>query len=121
MSVKRASDVACEPIGVGQGTIRQVLIGPGDGPNFVLRRFIMEPGGRMPPHKNTVEHEQYVLRGRARIGIGEDLLEVSADDVVFVPAGTPHWYQTLGDVPFEFLCIVPNSPDQIEILGEVDS
>ena len=119
MSVKRASDVARESVGAGQGTSRQVLIGPEEGPNFALRRFIMEPGGGMPPHTNTVEHEQYVLRGRARVGIGEDVLQVGADDVVFIPAGTPHWYQTIGDEPFEFLCVVPNSPDRIEMLGEV--
>ena len=108
MSVRSVRDVAAEPVGAGQGTTRQVLIGPDEGPNFALRRFIMEPGGGMPRHTNTVEHEQYVLRGRARIGIGEDVIEVSADDVVFIPAGTPHWYQALGDEPFEFLCVVPN-------------
>ena len=119
MPVKRASDVAREPIRAGQKTTCQVLIGPEEGPNFALRRFVMEPGGGMPPHTNTIEHEQYILRGQARIGIGEDVLEVSADDVVFIPAGTPHWYRTLGDEPFEFLCVVPNSPDRIEMLGEV--
>ena len=64
MSVKSAHDVAAEPVGAGQGTTRQVLIGPEEGPNFALRRFIMEPGGGMPLHTNEVEHEQYVLAGR---------------------------------------------------------
>jgi quercetin dioxygenase-like cupin family protein len=118
MSVKSANDVATEPVKAGQGTTRQVLIGPDEGPNFALRRFIMEPGGGMPRHTNTVEHEQYVLRGRARIGIGEDVMEVTADDVVFIPAGTPHWYEALGEEPFEFLCVVPNGPDRIEVLGD---
>ena len=118
MSVKSAHDVTAEPVGAGQGTTRQVLIGPDEGPHFALRRFIMEPGGGMPRHTNTVEHEQYVLRGRARIGIGEDVIEVAADDVVFIPAGTPHWYQALGEEPFEFLCVVPNGPDRIEVLGD---
>ncbi len=118
MSVKSANEVASEPVGAGEGTTRQVLIGPDEGPNFALRRFIMEPGGGMPRHTNTVEHEQYVLRGRARIGIGDDVIEVHADDVVFIPAGSPHWYQTLGEEPFEFLCVVPNAPDRIEVLGE---
>jgi quercetin dioxygenase-like cupin family protein len=95
-----------------------VLIGPGEGPNFALRRFIMQPGGGMPRHTNQVEHEQYVLRGRARVGIGEQVHEVCADDVLFIPAGTPHWYETIGEEPFEFLCVVPNGPDRIEILEE---
>ena len=70
------------------------------------------PGG-MPRHTNQVEHEQYVLRGRARVGIGDEVLEVTRDDVVYIPAGVPHWYQTEGDEPFEFLCLVPNLPDTV--------
>ncbi len=72
----------------------------------------------MPAHTNTVEHEQYVLRGRAKIGIGDEVVEVEKDDVVFIPAGTPHWYRAEGDEPFEFICVVPNRPDEIQLLDE---
>jgi quercetin dioxygenase-like cupin family protein len=93
-----------------------MLLGPEDGaPNFNLRRFIMGEGGGMPMHRNRVEHEQYVLRGRARVGIGEDVYEVEADQVLFIPAGVPHYYEVV-EAPFEFLCIVPQVDDQIEIL-----
>ena len=117
MAVRHADDVARDPVTAGTGTTRQVLIGPDEGPNFALRRFIMEPGGGMPAHTNTVEHEQYVLRGRATIGIGDEEIQVRAGNVVFIPAGTPHWYRAEGDEPFEFLCVVPNKEDRIEIVG----
>ncbi len=118
MTVRHANDVPREPVAAGSGTVRQVLIGPDEGPNFAMRRFIMEPGGGMPPHTNTVEHEQYVLRGSARIGIGEKVVEVPQGDVVFSPAGTPHWYEAHAGEPFEFLCMVPNLPDRIDIVGK---
>jgi quercetin dioxygenase-like cupin family protein len=111
-----SSSIPAEVVSAGTGTRRQVLIGPAEGPNFALRKFVMEPGGGMPLHTNTVEHEQYVLRGRARVVIGEDVLEVHKDDVVFIPGGVPHSYEALGDEPFEFLCAVPNLPDQTTIL-----
>jgi quercetin dioxygenase-like cupin family protein len=117
MTVRHADDMPRDPVGAGKGTVRQVLIGPDEGPNFALRRFIMEPGGGMPPHTNTVEHEQYVLRGRARIGIGKEVHDVRAGDVVFIPAGTPHWYEAGESEPFEFLCVVPNEPDTIELVS----
>ena len=41
MSVKHASEVALEPVGAGEGTLSQVLIGPDEGPNFALRRFVI--------------------------------------------------------------------------------
>lgn len=117
-TVRHADDVEGVEVGAGRGTVRRVLIDPSEAPHFALRKFTMQPGGGMPRHTNTVEHEQYVLRGRARIGIGEDVFEVEADDVVFIPAGTPHWYEAVGDEPFEFLCAVPNRPDEIEILDD---
>jgi len=116
MPVRRFDDVPLEPVVSGKRTTRQVLIGPGEAPNFAMRRFVMEPGGGMPAHTNTVEHEQYVLRGRAKLGIGDEVHDVSQGDVVYIPAGTPHWYRVEGDEPFEFLCLVPNLPDEVEIL-----
>ena len=118
MPVRRADSVSAVEVKAGSGTRRQILIGPEEAPHFAMRRFIMQPGGGMPPHTNTVEHEQYVLRGRAKIGIGDEVVEVERDDVVYIPAGTPHWYEALGEEPFEFLCVVPNKPDRIELVEQ---
>lgn len=106
-----------EPVPAGTGTTRQVLIGPDDGvSNFFLRKFNMEPGGGMPLHTNTVEHEQYVLAGEAEIIIGETTHRVHSGDVVYIPANIPHSYRVTGNERFEFLCIVPNLPDAPKIL-----
>jgi quercetin dioxygenase-like cupin family protein len=103
-------------VAAGIATRVQVLLGPDDGaPNFAMRRFTMGAGGGMPRHTNTVEHEQYVLRGRARIGIGEQVHEVGPGTVLLIPAGTPHSYEVV-EAPFEFLCLVPNAPDRIELV-----
>lgn len=116
MPVKHTRDVEANPVSAGQGTTIQVLISSQEGPNFALRRFTMQKGGGMPHHTNTLEHEQYVLRGRARIGIDEQSYEVQAGDAVFIPEGAVHYYQNLGDEPFEFLCVVPNKQDTITIV-----
>lgn len=117
-AVRPADGVDGVQVGAGRGTTRRDLIDSVEGPHFALRKFTMAPGGGMPRHTNTVEHEQYVLRGRGRIGIGQDVFEVGPDDVVYIPAGIPHWYETVGEEPFEFLCAVPNHPDEIELLGD---
>ena len=116
MPVRSSSSIPTEVVPAGTHASRQVLIGPDVGPNFALRKFSMEPGGGMPLHSNTVEHEQYVLGGRARVVIGDEVHEVRKDDVVFIPGGVPHSYQALGEEPFEFLCIVPNLPDETKLL-----
>jgi len=118
MPVKHAESVPAETVKAGTDTRFQVLIGPEEGPHFAMRRFIMQPGGGMPRHTNAVEHEQYVLRGQARIGIGDHVYQVRQNDVVYIPAGVPHWYEAQGDEPFEFICVVPNLPDRIQLAGE---
>jgi quercetin dioxygenase-like cupin family protein len=118
MTVKHVQDVPAQVVKAGDRTSMQVLISSQEGPHFALRRFVMEPGGGMPNHTNTVEHEQYVLRGRARIGIGAEEFEVAAGDVVFIPEGAPHWYQNIGEENFEFLCIIPNQTDVVTLVNE---
>jgi quercetin dioxygenase-like cupin family protein len=121
MSVKHTQNVPAEVVSAGTKTTRQVLISAEEGPNFAMRRFVMEVGGGMPRHTNTVEHEQYVLGGRARIGIGAEEYEVQQGDVVFIPENVPHWYQNIGEEPFQFLCLIPNKPDTTTILDSLES
>jgi quercetin dioxygenase-like cupin family protein len=113
---KKADDVAATEVSAGSATSMQVLIGADEAPDFAMRRFVMSRGGGMPLHTNRVQHEQYVLGGRARVTIGDAVIEVAKDDVVFIPAGVPHGYQSIGEEDFVFLCVVPNRPDQIDIL-----
>lgn len=114
--VRASGAVPGRQVEAGAGTSVQVLLGPDDGtPHFAMRRFRMESGGGIPLHTNEVEHEQYVLRGRARMRVGEAVHEVGPDDVLFIPAGCPHSYEVL-DAPFEFLCLVPNAPDRIRMM-----
>ena len=118
MFIKHADEEPVNEVTAGTGTTMQVLVSSDEGPHFALRRFLMEPGGGMPLHTNAVEHEQYVLRGRARMQMGEETFEVSADDVTFIPAGVQHSYEVVGEERFEFICVVPNAPDTIELVDE---
>lgn len=114
-TVRPASAVPTTQVKAGTATEMQVLVGPAQGDtSFALRRFIMGAGGGMPLHTNRVEHQQYVLRGRARIRIGDDVHEVAPDHTLFIPAGVPHSY-TVVEAPFEFICVVPDVPDKIEL------
>ena len=118
MTVKRSNDVEARNVPAGKDTTIQVLISSQEGPNFALRKFSMHKGGGMPRHTNTLEHEQYVLRGEATITIGDETHHVKTGDVVFIPEGTIHSYENTGEEPFEFLCIIPNKEDKITIVDE---
>ncbi|NQT61728.1 MAG: cupin domain-containing protein [Candidatus Marinimicrobia bacterium] len=111
-------DLLLEPISAGEKTFKQVLISSEEGPNFAMRRFVIEAGGFMPLHSNSVEHEQFCIGGEAEVVIGEETLIVEQNDVVFIPANVPHSYKTISSEAFEFLCLVPNQEDVIDIKVE---
>lgn len=118
MPIKHSTDVEAKDVAAGKETTIQVLISSQEGPNFALRKFSMQKGGGMPRHTNTLEHEQYVLRGEATITIGDETHHVQTGDVVFIPEGAIHSYENTGEEPFEFLCIIPNKEDKITIVGD---
>jgi len=97
------------PVLRARGARMAVLIGPDDGASrFVMRRFFLAPGGRIPAHSHeSVEHEQVVIRGEMVIGLNAEKHTVRAGDAIFIPAGTAHWYENTGAEEVEFLCVVP--------------
>ena len=105
MHVKKIDDMESEVL---DGVSRQMLTGPDEGPNFSMRKLVIEPGGGIPAHTSGAGHEQYVLGGTARVGIGGRVYEVAKGDVVFIPAGEPRRYEACGEEPFELLSVLPN-------------
>ncbi len=115
-TVRPAGAVTAKEITAGTATSMRLLVGPEQGDtSFALRRFTMGVGGGMPLHTNLVEHQQYVLRGRARIRVGDEVHEVQGDDTLFIPAGMPHSYEVI-EAPFEFICVVPDKPDKVTVV-----
>ena len=109
MVLKRGEEAVSQPVEKAVSTEIQWLVDRRDGAqNFELRKFRIGAGGRIPKHYHPdIEHEQYVLKGNYTVGIGENRYEVKRGDSLFIPAGSPHWYENDGPEDAEFLCIVP--------------
>ena len=113
--LRKAGSRESVDITAGQGTSMQILVSSDEAPNFALRKFTMKPHGGMPKHTNVVEHEQYIVKGSAVVVIGDETFEVSAGDSVYIPSMVPHSYKA-GIDGFEFICVVPNKEDKIELV-----
>lgn len=86
----------------------RVLIGVEEGaPNFVMRHFEVLPGGSTPYHSHPWEHEVFVLSGSGRVNSEEGDIGIEAGSFVYVPPGKQHNFETVGEKPLEFLCIIP--------------
>ncbi len=113
--IKNVNEFEEHKVDAGEGVSLQVLISSDEAPHFAMRKFRIKKGGFMPYHTNSVEHEQYVLNGRAKVTIDGKEFIAKKDDRLFIPAGVPHSYEVIGDEDYEFLCLVPNKEDKIEI------
>ncbi|MBU1993144.1 cupin domain-containing protein [bacterium] len=113
---KKIDAIQAVPQKAGKGVAMKMLLSPEESPNFAMRNFTIEAGGHMPLHTNIIEHEQYVLSGRAMVRIGEESFEAVKGDILLIPANIAHAYETLGDETYSFLCLVPKAQDCITVL-----
>lgn len=118
MVAKRGKAVVVEPDAVAMPPVRRsrgarmgVLIGPEQGAgNFITRRFMLAPGGRIPAHRHpTIEHEQVMVHGEMVLGVDGEPRTVRAGDAMFLPAGCTHWYENRSTEEAVFLCIIPST------------
>ena len=120
MSIKPAGKVTPQKVDKAVKTEIEWLVDRHDGaPNFEMRKFTIKPGGSIPRHYHPdIEHEQYVLKGKYKIGIGDRVHQVKAGDSVYIPPKTPHWYENTGKEDAEFICIVPKTEKYESIYEE---
>ena len=109
--VRKLDEQSFSHVEQGEGVEMTWLVSREDGArNFEMRKFRIKPGGNLPKHMHPdIEHEQYVLKGRMKVGIGDKVYEVKAGDAIYIPAGVFHWYVNDGDEEVEFICIIPKT------------
>ena len=111
MKIKNLNEVQSESVDMygSTGTTIQWLWGREDKvPNFMLRKFIMKPGGNIGLHSHQEEHEIYILKGEG-IAFDESGTEfkIKETDTIYVPPNEAHGYTNNGKENLEFLCIIP--------------
>jgi quercetin dioxygenase-like cupin family protein len=89
------------------------LISAEDGaPNFCMRRFEVEPGGRTPHHSHSWEHEIYVLEGKGILHCEGREHPFQPGDVVYLAPEEEHYFAADEESGAVFLCLIPRGdPD----------
>jgi len=110
MICRRTGEVALSAVETegAVGVRMAVLLGPAEGaPGFVMRRFVVEPGGRTPFHSHGWEHEIYVLSGSGEARHEGGVFPMLPGTVLLAVPGEVHDFVNTGGEPLEFLCVVP--------------
>ena len=88
---------------------------PKEDEDFIVRKVVLKSAGSMPNHTNEIQHQQYVLKGEAKVVVGDDTYHAKQGDFLYIPAGINHYYEAIYGVDYEFLCMIPNKPDDIKM------
>lgn len=73
------------------------------GENFCVKKICVVPGGKLSLqlHRHRGEH-WIIVKGTAKVTLGDEILVRKADESVYIPANTKHRIEndTVGDVEF---------------------
>jgi quercetin dioxygenase-like cupin family protein len=99
------------PVG---GTIRLMLRGPDTGGSLTALETTAAPGEGPPLHRHADEDELlYVIDGRFRFRLEDDVSEAAAGALVFVPRRVRHTWQNVADAPARMLVVfTPSGMEQ---------
>jgi len=86
------------------------------GPRFQVKRIVVKQGGRLSLqlHHHRAEH-WVVVRGTARVTVGDEVKTVHENESVYIPIGTRHRLENPGKIDLELIEVQTGS-----YLGEDD-
>jgi len=112
-----ASDSVTGPLFPSGAVTRQSILTGADSQqlSFTLLRFA--PGAANAWHTHTGDQAILVTQGRARVGTRQEERVVTPGDLVFFPAGEPHFHAGDGAGPTKFLSITPHGTTTDVVAG----
>jgi len=109
--VVRASEVEASRVeeeGAEKAWVKWLISKDDGAPNFSMRLFELEPGGRTPLHDHPWEHEVFILDGKCKLILGEDEKVIGPGYAVYVPPNLKHSFMNVGEGKLKFICLIPH-------------
>ena len=75
---------------------------------------VAAPGEGPPLHVHDEDEVIYTLEGTFRVKLGDTIHEAPPLSFVFIPGGTPHTWQNVGDEPARFFATVMPATEAFE-------
>ncbi len=86
------------------------------GERFQVKRIVVKPGGRLSLQKHSHRAEHWiVVRGTARVTVGEEVRDLHENESIYVPLGSVHRLENRGKISLELIEVQTGS-----YLGEDD-
>lgn len=93
---------------VRTGVTRRVFTGDG----ATLAWTTLDPGHEPNPHSHDFEQIVYIVSGRVRFTVGDQVTELGPGGMLVVPPNVLHFAETLGDEPVVDLSVFTPRRDE---------
>jgi quercetin dioxygenase-like cupin family protein len=108
MKVVKTSNIprvpAVSPLFTGE-VFRQVLVDPAESSSFNFSIVNFNAGSRNKFHQHTSDQILIVTEGKGVVATDQEEREVSAGDVILIPAGENHWHGAPGSTPMTHITV----------------
>ncbi len=89
--------------------------------NFSMGYVTLEPnGGQVPWHNQDQEEVYFILEGKGEMCLGEEKLEMTGGQAVFIPPGVFHQLTNIGDEPLKMIYVYGPAGDVAHWRQELD-
>ncbi|MGQ9723299.1 MAG: cupin domain-containing protein [Candidatus Jordarchaeum sp.] len=89
-------------------SIKYLIVEEFGAPNFEMRYFELQKGGKTSIDQHNYEHEVFVLRGKGKMVVKDKEFLLRPNDAILIESNESHQFYQIGEDPFGFICIVPN-------------
>jgi len=69
------------------------------GDQFMMVMNTLEPGMEINPHSHPFEQAVYIVQGKVRFHIGDEIFEGGPGSVIRIPPNVEHYAEPFGDEP----------------------
>lgn len=81
-------------------TVRRGVVRSGfRGDDVLLVMNWLEPGMETRPHSHPFEQVVYIVQGRIRFHVGDDVFEAGPGNLIRIPPDVEHYGEPIGDEP----------------------
>jgi mannose-1-phosphate guanylyltransferase/mannose-6-phosphate isomerase len=74
-----------------------------EGPGYKIKRIVVKPGASIDPHIHHQDKHLIVIKGTAKVTIGDKVMYIHENESVYVPKSTPHRLENPDKIPLEII------------------
>jgi mannose-6-phosphate isomerase-like protein (cupin superfamily) len=107
MLIRRLRD--CEEFRAGDDSLLRELLHPDKMDvqvRYSLAQATVRPGRRTTPHRLRATEVYYILAGRGRMHIDDEVADIVGQCAIYIPPGSIQFVENTGTADLVFLCIV---------------